>query len=212
MKRDKPSVWKVIFKVVRKRFKLRHLLFLAVICSVNSFAWFIYMNKVDSDISVKVKAWNVSFQFDNQTMTDYISFDVYDIYPGIPDRVESLTVFNDGDVDARLSYEIVYASIFGEVYDVDKGDISSSDLALKLEQDYPFKISVDFSNEILSGKGGSEEFRVSTVWPYESFDEETGNINDDADTYWGNLAYDYMNNNDSSCIELRVKISATQIS
>ena len=62
MKKIKENkVLKAICKVIKKRFKLSYLLFIALLLVSNSFAWFIYMNKIDSDIDVKVKAWNVSF-------------------------------------------------------------------------------------------------------------------------------------------------------
>ena len=102
---EKESLLKTIFKVIKRRFKIWHLLFFALLISVNTYAWFIYMNKVSSDISVRVKSWNVSFQFNNQTMTDYVNFDVEEIYPGMETRTQSLKVSNDGETDAQLSYE-----------------------------------------------------------------------------------------------------------
>ena len=100
-------VFRAIVKVIKKRFKPVHILFIALLLTSNSFAWFIYMNKIDSDINVRVKAWNVSFRFDNETMTDYINFSVDEIYPGMDDFEQVLSVTNDGDVAAKLSYEII---------------------------------------------------------------------------------------------------------
>lgn len=209
---SKSSIFKIFLKVLKKKFKFRHLLLLAIMLTFNSFAWFIYMSKVSSDMSVKVKAWNVSFEFDNQTMTDYVSFNVANIYPGTNDDVQSLNVSNGGEVSAKLSYEVVYASIFGNVFDVASGDITSEELKDKLLNDYPFKVRFNFSNDILDSNGKVEQFIVTTSWPYETIDSTTGKVNDDVDTYWGNLAYDFINNNpDKSCIELKIKISATQI-
>ena len=78
--KEKKSLFLVILKVLKKRFRFRHMLFFALLITFNSFAWFIYMNKISSDLQVKVKAWNVSFEFNNQTMTDYINFDVTEIF------------------------------------------------------------------------------------------------------------------------------------
>ena len=102
--KNNSSTLKIILKVLKRRLKLRYLLFFALLISFNTFAWFIYMNKVSSDISVKVKAWNVSFSFDNETMTDYVNFNVTEIYPGMDDNNQSLKVVNDGEVDAKLSF------------------------------------------------------------------------------------------------------------
>ena len=192
------QVLKAIWKVVKKRFKLSHLLFIALLFTCNSFAWFIYMNKIDSDIDVKVKAWNVSFRFDNQTMSDYIKFDVRDIYPGMEDNRQEVSVTNDGEVAAKL-------------YSVNDGGFSSSDLENVLNQSYPFKINISSDKEVIDGKGGVAKFIVNVSWPYETLDDN-GELKDLDDTYWGNKAYSYGKEYpDKPCILLNIKLSATQV-
>ncbi|MBQ6494795.1 MAG: hypothetical protein IJI49_02205 [Bacilli bacterium] len=207
---EKESLLKTIFKVIKRRFKIWHLLFFALLISVNTYAWFIYMNKVSSDISVRVKSWNVSFQFNNQTMTDYVNFDVEEIYPGMETRTQSLKVSNDGETDAQLSYEVVYANIFGTEYDTGEITMTPEELTNKLANDYPFKITLSSTNNILSRNGTNEFFTVQIVWPYET--TSNGVLQDDQDTYWGNLAYTFQEQNPGiPCIQIRVKITAIQI-
>ena len=202
---------KVIWKVVKKRFKLSHLLFIALLLTCNSFAWFIYMNKIDSDIDVKVKAWNVSFHFDNQTMSDYIKFDVRDIYPGMEDNRQEVSVTNDGEVAAKLYYEIVSVRIFDKTYSVNEGGFSSSEIENVLNQSYPFKINISSDKEVIDGKGGVAKFIVNVSWPYETLDDN-GELKDLDDTYWGNKAYSYGKEYpDKPCILLNIKLSATQV-
>ena len=205
------QVLKVIWKVVKKRFKLSHLLFIALLLTCNSFAWFIYMNKIDSDIDVKVKAWNVSFRFDNQTMSDYIKFDVRDIYPGMEDNRQEVSVTNDGEVAAKLYYEIVSVRIFDKTYSVNEGGFSSSEIENVLNQSYPFKINISSDKEVIDGKGGVAKFIVNVSWPYETLDDN-GELKDLDDTYWGNKAYSYGKEYpDKPCILLNIKLSATQV-
>ena len=207
---EQKSVLKIIFNVIKKRFKLWHLLIFAIIISVNTFAWFVYMNKVSSDLTVKVKSWNISFQFDNQTMTDYVNFNVTNIYPGMTTETQSLRVSNDGEVDATLNYEVVYANILGTVYDTENGTITSSALTSKLANDYPFKINLSSTSNILSRNGSNEYFNVSISWNYET--TTNGVLQDDVDTYWGNLAYTFQQQNPTTpCIQVRIKLSAIQI-
>lgn len=210
-KTQNKKLLKVIFKVIKKKFKLPYLLFIAILLCSNTFAWFIYMNKISSDIDVKVKAWNVSFNFNNQTMTDYVTFDIDEIYPGMDDYLESLSVTNDGEVSAILSYEIISATILNDVYTTEDGSMTSDEIKTLLSESYPFKLLVTSDNDIISGNGGSSNFIVSVSWPYESYDSD-GNINDEIDTYWGNQAYRFsLNNPDVPCIKLKVKLLATQI-
>ena len=205
------SLFKVILEVLKKRFKFRHLLFLALLMTVNTFAWFIYMDKVSNDLQVKVKAWNVSFKFDNTTMTDYVNFRITEIYPGMEDNRQTLTVSNGGEVNASFNYEIIYANILGTVYDTENGDITEEELTDMLADDYPFKIVLSASNNIISKGGNSEYFYVDVTWDYETTNSN-GTLNDSEDTYWGNLAYSYINTHPSDpCIELRIKLTATQI-
>lgn len=208
---NKKSIVKAILEVLKRRFKIWHLLFFGILISVNTFAWFIYMNKVSSDISVRVKAWNVSFQFDNETMTDYVNFEVEDIYPGMEQRTQSLKVSNDGEMDAELNYKVVYANIFGTIYNTETDNITEEELTRKLANDYPFKITLSSTSNILSKNGSNEYFRVQINWNYETTDTN-GNIQDETDTYWGNLAYTFRQNNiNTPCISIRVKITAIQI-
>ena len=205
------SLFKVVLEVLKKRFKFRHLLFLALLMTVNTFAWFIYMDKVSSDLQVKVKAWNVSFKFDNTTMTDYVNFKITEIYPGMEDNRQTLTVSNGGEVNASFNYEVVYANILGTIYDTENGDITEEELTNMLANNYPFKIVLSASNNIISKGGNSEYFYVDVTWDYETTNSN-GTLNDSEDTYWGNLAYSYINTHPSDpCIELRIKLTATQI-
>ncbi len=205
------KVLKAIYKAIKKRFKFSYLLFMSLLFVSNSFAWFIYMNKIDSDIDVKVKAWNVSFRFDNQTMSDYIKFEIDEIYPGMEDNEQKVTVTNDGEVSAKLYYELVSVRIFDKNYEVSEGAMTSSELEDTINKNYPFKIKISSDKDIISAKGGIASFLVTVTWPYETLDDN-GNLKDEDDTYWGNKAYQYTKvNSETPCIQLNVKLSATQI-
>lgn len=191
-------------KVLRKRIKLTSLFMLMLTFSVNAFAWFVYATKVDSGISAHVRAWNVNFQVGENEIVEYITFDVSDIYPGMVTYSDSVTVSNNGESSAVLSYEIVSVSILGEEYIVDENSaITSDDLKNSLINDYPFKISVNVSNDVIH-PDTNESFTLTVAWPFESGD-------DDLDTFWGNKAYDYHDANpDLPSIKLNLKISAVQ--
>ena len=42
--------------------KPSRLIFLIVLLAANSFAWFIYATRINTDVSVHVRAWNVIFE------------------------------------------------------------------------------------------------------------------------------------------------------
>lgn len=198
------STLKRVFKIIKKRVKLRTLLILVLTLSVNSFAWFIYANKVDSGIGAKVKAWNVLFEVGEGEAVQNINFDVDQIYPGMDRFSQDVTVTNKGETSASLSYEIVSIDILGDHIEASPtGAITPEVLMQSLRNDYPFKIVPSFSNSVLP-PGGSETFNVTVYWLYETGDDEK-------DTYWGSKAYDYsISNPDDPSIKINLKVMAVQ--
>lgn len=210
---NKNSIGRSILRALKKRLKPTHILFIALIISANAFAWFIYMDKITSNIDVRVKAWNVSFQFNNQSMSDYVNFVVSDIYPGMTPFSQTLNVTNDGEVAANLSYEVVSVRILENTYsNTENGGTFTSDQLISLMRDnYPFRLTITTSQASVAANGGTASFTFNVTWPYESVG--TGGVsNDTVDTYWGNQAYLYKQNNPSSpCINVVIKLSAVQV-
>ena len=197
MMKEKKSKLKKIKKRLRR--STIFLLFIALIA--NSFAWFIYTNKVSNSINVKVKSWKVTFDQDGNTLEDNVSFTVDSIYPGMTDFKDSINISNSGEATAYISYEISSVKIFDEIYT--NQDYSSDELETLLSTNYPSitTFTVD-DDEISTDESGN--FSVQVTWPYESGDDEK-------DTYWGSKAYDFsVNNEGENPIEIVVKIKASQ--
>ena len=108
-------IW-IFFQKLFKRIKLRNLLFLAILMSCNSFAWFIYATKVSNNITAHVRSWKVNFIVGDNNIEETLTFDVESVYPGMPDSLQVINATNNSDTSATLSYEIVSASILGEEY------------------------------------------------------------------------------------------------
>lgn len=200
-----------ILKALKKRFRLKYILFISLVLAANTFAWFIYMDKISSDIDVKIKSWNVSFSIDNQNMTDYINFNVDEIYPGMTPYSQTLSVTNDGEVDARLYYEIISVKVLDEYYTTEDGVTTEQQLKTIMNERYPFRIQITTNSELIGKSGGSASFYINVTWPYESVNT-SGQSNDELDTYWGKEAYDFIQNNPTlPCIKVKVKLSAIQV-
>ena len=207
----KNTLGKSILIALKKRLNPGHILLLTLIITANTFAWFIYMDKVTSSINVKVKSWNVSFKFDNQEMSDYINFSVDKIYPGMTPYEESLSVTNDGEVPARLTYEIISISVFDQYFTTEDNSLTEEQLIQVMKENYPFTIRVTTSEETIDANGGTASFYINVNWPFESVNT-SGISNDELDTYWGNKAYEFNNTNPTKpCIKIKVKLSAVQI-
>ena len=202
----------------KKRHRLvkpSRLIFLIVLLASNTLAWFIYATKVDSNVSVHVRAWNVLFEAGEHEITNTVNVSVDSIYPGMTDYEYEIKAYNRSEVSATLTYQVLSARILDTEYITAEyrqmlgetavaTDLTSAQLEQKLLNDYPFTISINTSSGTISQGNGIETYTLTVVWPYESG-------HDDIDTLWGTSAYDYKEDYPNSpSIALLVKITITQ--
>lgn len=174
-----------------------------VLLAFNTYAWFLYATEVSTSITAHVTSWNVDFTNEEGESITNILVDVSRIYPGMENFERVIEVINRGESDAKLDYEVEYIEILGDTYEIGE-NYTSDDLENMLNNNYPFKITVEKSGDVLIGGTGNGSFTIRVVWPYESG-------NDALDTYWGNRAYEYYENNpDGNSVLLRLKLMATQ--
>lgn len=190
---------KILF--LKKRLRRRTLFFLILTLMANTFAWFIYSNKVSNNITTGVKSWKINFKQDGVDIVNNVEFKIDSIYPGMPDYTNSLSITNIGETAANISYEVEEIKILDEFYNSDM--YSSTDLINRLKDNYPFKMNFSINNQEV-GTGQTSEFTFSLVWPYESG-------HDEADTYWGKKSASFKEQYpDKEQIVIKVKIIAGQ--
>ena len=187
---------------ILKKVRLKTLFLLAITLASNSFAWFIYTTKVSSNISAKVREWNVTFEANGQAVEKTIEINIDSLYPGMNAYNQTLTAANSGESKAQITYEIVSTNILGD--NLVNYNYSNEDIVNYLKNNYPFTIEISSTNSIIE-PNGEEKINITVSWPYESGDDEK-------DTYWGNLAYNYHQANPGEpSIVLVIKISAIQL-
>ena len=185
---------------ILKKVRLKTLFLLAITLASNSFAWFIYTTKVSSNISAKVREWNVTFEANGQAVEKTIEINIDSLYPGMNAYNQTLTAANSGESKAQITYEIVSTNILGD--NLVNYNYSNEDILNYLKNNYPFTIEISSTNSIIE-PNGEENINITVSWPYESGDDEK-------DTYWGNLAYNYHQANPGEpSIVLVIKIEST---
>lgn len=190
-------------KKFRRKVKLRTLFFLALTLASNSFAWFIYSTKVSNSITAKVRSWHVNFEVGNSDAEEYIEINIDSLYPGMETFNKTIRASNNGESDARISYEVLEANILGD--DLIEINGTTNQVLNVLKNNYPFKIELTSTNDIITASGGDATISFSVIWPYDSGQDEE-------DTKWGTLAYNYHNANPGQpSIRLLIKITAIQI-
>lgn len=189
-------------KKLFKKIKIRTIFLLAITLASNSFAWFIYTTKVSSNISAKVREWNVTFDVNGQTVEKTIEINIDSLYPGMESYSQTLTASNSGEARAQITYEVITAKVLGD--DLMTLGYTNAEIVNYLRSNYPFSIDFNVSNDIIQSNG-EETITISVSWPYESG-------HDEEDTKWGSLAYTYHQNYpDIPSIDLSIKITAYQI-
>ncbi len=201
---DKPKKKKItffmVFKRVLKRVKISSLIMLIVTLASTSFAWFIYATKVSAGITAHIETWDVRFLTEDNQISETINIVISNLYPGMPDFSESITAYNQGEKQASISYQVTNVKILGVSYDT----TSNATIINRLATEFPFHITFNLDNQVLSASNGTSTFTVGCTWPFDSG-------NDVDDTYWGKRSYTFSSNNpDQPSIELTVVISAIQ--
>ena len=193
-----------LLKIIVKRVRISTLILLLITFSSTTFAWFIYATKISAGITTHIEAWHIMFTNEDNSISEYINFVIPNLYPGMEDFTDTITIYNLGERGANVSYEIISAKILGVIYTVDGDTLTSAMLSNRLASNYPFSITMGLTSQTISPSTGMTEFTLSAVWPYESG-------NDSLDTYWGKQSYTYSSNNPGlPSIELSIKISAIQ--
>ena len=182
--------------------KMRYfLIFGILLLSINGYAWFIYITRVDTSITAQIRSWNVMFQVHDNNIASEVTFTVGEMYPGMTDVTESASIVNTGATAGDAYFVIKRVQIFDAVYTSD--NYTTAQLVNMLANNYPFSIDIYLtSNHVLPGH--TEMFVFDITWPYESGHDED-------DTYWGNYAYTFTNTHGlANCITIQAEIRVDQ--
>ena len=192
---------------MKKRYKtylklnLVSIFFIALSFLSATLAWFAYSGVSRTSTEINIKSWNISFDKNGQPTSNLITINVDDIYPGMDINTEKINIQNNGDVDAVLSYKIESARILSDNLRVSKEFGETEDM---LANNYPFSINIGFDNKYLPAQTGKSTLNVSVSWP---LDSDT----DAVDSEWGNLAYNYKKeNNSTSPLKIVINVMAEQ--
>ncbi len=190
-------------KGILKYISLKTLIILLVFLIFNGYAWFIYITKVSTSITVHVNSWDIEFAANGQTTTTDLTLNVATIKPGMTNYVQTVDVTNNGETDATLSYSYKSVTIFGTTYAVGQG-YTANQLKQMMENDNPFKMSVTYTTaDVTSTNSG--QYTITITWPFESGD-------DDLDTQWGEQAYDFLTANPGAdCLTIVLELIASQV-
>lgn len=186
---------------LKSKLRLRIIIGLGLLLSINAFAWFVYSTTISTSITASVKSWKIAFESNNEVV-QYISFKIDDLYPGMPDFDQEVKIMNEGDVQASVKWTITELRIMDDIYTEEN---YNNDELLQILNANPFQSDFRFDKLIIGEGGDSTNFSIHVQWAYESGDDE-------ADTLWGYNAHEYKElNPGKDIIEVTIMLVATQI-
>ena len=222
-------------KGILSNVNMRTLVILFLTLVINTYAWFLYVNTVQTKMDVHIKSWD--FDLQDEGGESEMVFVCEEIYPGFETASREVRARNNGETEAKVSLSIVSARILDEVYAPSEEDASDADHVMTSDEifdmlalEYPFKIQFFINNTaynpeapVYMATGESAVVKMQVSWDYQRGDTDVlKELNDEEDTLWGNKAYNYYNNkvNTTSseiteeekkyCIEIHVNIKAEQ--
>ena len=187
-----------------KRNKIKTLLFLFLAIVANTYAWFIYNRVVSANLEAHVKSWQVTI---DGAMDENITFEIDDLYPGMPEYSDEVTLTNDGEMDANVSFQVHSIRIMDDTYTVGENGETEQSLQTRLAS-YPFSITIESSNSLVESGGGQANLHLYVNWEFGDGDE----AKDLLDTYWGEKSYDFTQDNPTlPSIEIVVNVNVEQV-
>ena len=139
VKEKQPEKKKNYLLLFLKKNKIKTLLLLFLALAANTYAWFIYNRVVSANLEAHVKSWQVTI---DGAVNENITFEIDDLYPGMPEYSDEVTLTNDGEMDANVTFTINSIRIMDETYTVGVNGETVSSLETKLAS-YPFSITME---------------------------------------------------------------------
>lgn len=209
--------------------RIRLVLLFSVILIVNTYAWWSATKDIKlSSLEGEVTSWDVAYYVEEDEVLDQTAeFKIDELYPGMPDREDTVHIYNIGTTGSNIKYELMSVKVFGqEILDElkESGSIVTDGNTTNIfanNSQYPFNISYTYDKAKLSGKyaddystpGAVATFKYNVNWSYQEGNTETEQQERDSlDTIFGKSAYQYYQNplNDpSKAIEIYVKITSS---
>ena len=219
IREDKKNKKKNILLLILKKHKIGLLIVLFFIFASSTMAWFIYNKTVDMGLHAHVKTWDVML---GDGQDDTYEFRISDLYPGMPDAQDEVSIINNGEMTADLSIDFKSITLFGEeqVEGVDYTVVRSADGKTFTISGYPFNLSFSLGNDTIE-TNESSNLSFLLTWDYERDDascfiDDEGNSTtenqcDLEDTRYGERSYEFSTlNPDAYSLEIELTMSFTE--
>ena len=188
---------------------------ICIICIlISTYAWFIYNTTTRTSLNANVIMWNIKFSQNGVSEeVNPVQLDFGNVYPGMSPISKKIVITNEGDLSAKVTYKIKSIVLFNESVEFED-NLSEEEINEKLSE-YPFKLNIQLDREVINKENKTAEFNATFSWDYEDENDRNEITNKDIlDTYYGNKAYEYSQNQDenkNSNLSFIIEIVAKQL-
>ena len=107
------------FRRIKKRsmpVRIALILIFSVILIINTYAWFSSNEPVNmSGLEADVTPWDVRYYVDDKEVLDEnVTFTIDELYPGMPEREDTVRIYNMSTTSTSIQYELTSVKIFGQ--------------------------------------------------------------------------------------------------
>lgn len=116
---------KVLRILRRRKIKLSFIFLLLVVFILNTYAWmYTDKNTEMGSLTINVDDWSVAFIIeDEEITTEEYTFEVEEFHPGIEPIEKKIDVYNTGEANSFLKYEITEIYLYGQqIYKNEQGE------------------------------------------------------------------------------------------
>ena len=125
-----------LLKIIVKRVRISTLILLLITFASSSFAWFLYATRIQANITAHIDAWNIVFTANDTNISEVVTFEIPDLYPGMTSYTDSISAFNLGERTATVHFDVLSARILNVNYVVDGTSLTSDDMIYNLAHNY----------------------------------------------------------------------------
>lgn len=191
----------------------------------STYAWFNISKEVEiQGVEGKVSGWNVEYYVNDVFAENTYVFEAQNFYPGMDPITETVKIYNTGELNTNIKYEITSIKLFGEeILEQleNNNEIIYSERGIAIFTDttkYPFFINYSYDKVKLIGTYADAEstpnavatLDLSASWEYHGNDAK-----DILDTGFGEAAYDYYEahpeGEEALVIEMKITSEMTNV-
>ena len=166
------NILREIRKVNQKSMPIRIISILAfsLILIINTYAWFTAQKDINiGGLQGDVTSWDVSYFANTETnpkLDEVATFTIDQFYPGMPEREDIIHIYNMGETETSIQYELISVKVFGQEIlsqlrtngEITTDTATNTTHIFAKNTEYPFDITYTYDKTSLEGNENFQDY------------------------------------------------------